>query len=555
MSKVQRHLKTKAKIWCFFFLSLGMGISPGLIYPVGTEKISRGLEAIQSRRIQATLDFLASEHFKGRGTGTPEAGLAAAYIASIFRRNGLGTLEKESPSFIQTFQLSQALPREPSSLKFKSPSGEIKSLKMGEDFMPAPWGSDSPEVEGEAVFVGYGITAKEFHYDDYAKLPVTGKVVVFLSKYPDNPESSPFNDLSRNDYEDSMTKTMEAQKLGATGVIVILPSTEELPSPNELNFKKARIFLASEVDSMRIPSVFVSYKTGENLIQRRAAKGAETLTEIKKWIDDHLKSRSFVLDQKVCLQTTYEHRKFAGQNVIGIIPGSDPSFREEVIILGAHYDHLGVGENNEIFYGADDDASGTTGLLELAEAFQVNPVKPKRSLMLAAWGAEEVGLLGSKHYVRNPLVPLRKTGALIQLDMIGRNEERNGDLSKNIREEKPQENTNSLNVMGSPFSEDMKLILESCNEEVGLELRFRFDFGSDNLNKRSDHWSFLKEGIPSLLLFSGFHLDYHKASDTADKINFAKMEKILKLVYRACWELADRPQVPRFDNTLFQHKN
>src|SRR5438477_12697379 len=113
MSKVQRHLKTKAKIWCFFFLSLGMGISPGLIYPVSTEKTSRGSEAIQSRRIQATLDFLASEHFKGRGTGTPEAGLTAAYIASIFQRNGLCPLEKEGVSFVQTVPLSQGLPREP----------------------------------------------------------------------------------------------------------------------------------------------------------------------------------------------------------------------------------------------------------------------------------------------------------------------------------------------------------------------------------------------------------------------------------------------------------
>jgi len=554
MSKIQGILKRTGKIWWFFFLSLAMGISPALIYPVSTEKISRGLEAIQSRRIQATLSFLASEHFKGRGTGTPEAGLTAAYIASIFQRNGLCPLEKENTSFIQTFQLSQALPREPSSLKLKIPDGNIKSLKMGEDFMPAPWGPDSPEVEGEAVFVGYGITAKEFHYDDYAKLPVTGKVVVFLSKYPDSTENNPFNDFSRNDYEDSMTKTVEAQKLGAAGVIVILPAGEELPSLNEFNFKKARTFLSSEIDSIRIPSVFVSYKTGENLVQRRTERGTESLTEIKKWIDDHLKSRSFVLDEKLRLQTSYEHRKFSGQNVIGIIPGSDPSLREEVIILGAHYDHLGVGENNEMYYGADDDASGTTGLLELAEALQVNPVKPRRSLMLAAWGAEEVGLLGSRHYVQNPLVPLGKTVAMIQLDMIGRNEERSADLSKSIQEEKAGKNTKSVNVMGSPFSEDMKLLLESCNQEVGLELRFRFDFGSDSLNKRSDHWSFLKGGIPSLLLFSGFHPDYHRASDTADKINFAKMEKILKLVYLACWELADGPRGPRFDNTLFQHK-
>jgi len=338
---------------------------------------------------------------------------------------------------------------------------------------------------------------------------------------------------------------LNAQKAGAAGVIVILPSNESIPALSSLNFKTAKTSLASEVEALHIPAVFVSYPTGEKLIRRSRSK-EQTLRSLQDKIDAGLKPTSLPLERSASLQTRYERKRLQGRNVIGIIPGSDTQLREECILIGAHHDHIGIGENQEIYYGADDDASGTTGLLELAEAFQTGPLRSRRSIVLAAWGAEELGLLGSKHYALNPAFPLGKTIAMIQLDMIGRNEQRPGDAANGEPEEKDQNNTNTLSIAGSAFSPDLKHWFETCNRRTGLTLRYRYDSGQENLLKRSDHWCFLKAGIPSVFLFTGFHPDYHRPTDTADKINYEKMERILRLLYLSAWELADQNSPPRF---------
>jgi Zn-dependent M28 family amino/carboxypeptidase len=154
--------------------------------------------------------------------------------------------------------------------------------------------------------------------------------------------------------------------------------------------------------------------------------------------------------------------------------------------------------------------------------------------------------LGSKNYALNPVFPLNKTIAMIQLDMIGRNEQRPGDTANGEPEEKEENNTNTLSIAGSAFSPDLKQWFEACNRRTGLTLRYRYDSGQENLLKRSDHWCFLKAGIPSVFLFTGFHPDYHRPSDTADKINYEKMERILRLLYLSTWELADQTSAPRF---------
>ncbi len=533
------------------YLILSLTLLPLPSLPASKGHAASGLESIQAERIRATLGFLASEHFRGRGTGTPEAKLTAAYIASVFQRNGLHP-PKNDPQLVQSFDISQALPQGKSLLELEESDEHKTSFRFQEEFLPAPWGSDTPVVDAQAVFVGYGVTAKKYQYDDYADVDLSGKIAVILSKFPDN-SNAPFDRLSLVDYEDPMAKVMQAQRLGAAGAVVILPAGDELPSASDLNYKKARSYLADDVASIKIPAVFVPYRIGEKIVHRKIARGMISLSEIKQEIDAHLRPQDFELHSRFRIQTAYERKVFTGDNVIGMISGGDPSLKNEVVILGAHHDHLGSGDNNEIFYGADDDASGITALLELAEAFRSNPVKPRRSIAFAAWGAEEVGLLGSKYFARSNAIPLQKTIAMIQLDMIGRNAERSADPSRNIEEEEPAKNTNSLSVVGSPFSRDLESILESCNQEIRLDLKFRFDYGSDNLNKRSDHWTFLREGIPSLLLFTGFHPDYHRVTDTADKINFEKMEKILKLVYLVSWELADSRQVPRFDSSPLEH--
>ena len=232
--------------------------------------------------------------------------------------------------------------------------------------------------------------------------------------------------------------------------------------------------------------------------------------------------------------------------MIAQIEGSDPDLRDEAIVVGAHYDHDGE-ENGRIWNGADDNASGTSGLLELAEAFSAG-VRPGRSVLLSAWAAEEKGMLGSKYYVQNPPIPLADTVAMFQIDMIGRNEEHGANRSEGLLEERASENGNMLNVLGSLFSPDMRGAVEHANSGVGLELRFRYDYGAQNMIRRSDHWSFLTRRVPALFLFGGIHPDYHTPSDTADKVNYSKLEQVVKLVYLAVLEIGDQMSRPRFTN-------
>jgi Zn-dependent M28 family amino/carboxypeptidase len=233
------------------------------------------------------------------------------------------------------------------------------------------------------------------------------------------------------------------------------------------------------------------------------------------------------------------------QNVLGLIEGADVTLRNEVVVVGAHYDHDGEAFG-EIWYGADDNASGTAALLELAEALGQESRRPARSILLCAWAGEEKGLLGSRYYVSHPRFSLDRTIAMFQMDMIGRNEEHGANRSEQIQEERASENMNSLNVLGTAFSPDLKGVLSRVNNQVGLTLHFRYDFWAEDLMRRSDHWSFLQKGIPALFFFAGLHPDYHTPRDTAEKINYAKVEKTARLVYLASSQLAATGARPQF---------
>ena len=243
------------------------------------------------------------------------------------------------------------------------------------------------------------------------------------------------------------------------------------------------------------------------------------------------------------LNVDFDRDGYTARNVIARIEGSDPELSAETIVVGAHYDHDGE-DNGRIWNGADDDASGTSALLELAEAFSEG-VRPGRSVLLSAWAGEEKGMLGSQRYVTDPVAPLEDTVAMFQLDMIGRNEEHGPDESQGFERERASENGNMVNVLGSVFSPDLRAALEAANNDVDLDLRFRYDYGAQNLIRRSDHWSFLSARIPALFIFGGLHPDYHTPNDTADKINYEKLERVVRLIYQAVLDMgavAARPQ-------------
>jgi Zn-dependent M28 family amino/carboxypeptidase len=265
---------------------------------------------------------------------------------------------------------------------------------------------------------------------------------------------------------------------------------------------------------------------------------------LQAFIEDALEPRSGALEGTVTLSVDMDPNPYTAKNVIALIEGSDPELSDEAIVVGAHYDHDGrIG--SRIWNGADDNASGTSGLLELAEAFAVG-VRPSRSVVLAAWAAEEKGMLGSRYYVGHPPFPLEGTVGMFQIDMIGRNEEHDANPREGFLEEHAADNWNSLNMIGSVFSPTLRESFARVNDGIGLDLQFRYDYRAENLIRRSDHWSFLSSGIPSIFLFGGLHPDYHTPEDTADKINYEKVEKVVELVYLTLLDVGNASATPVF---------
>ena len=214
-------------------------------------------------------------------------------------------------------------------------------------------------------------------------------------------------------------------------------------------------------------------------------------------------------------------------------------------MVGAHYDHDGE-YNGEIWPGADDNASGTAGVIALARAFGNGAKAPARSILLCAFAGEEKGEIGSQHYADHPVFPIERTVAMIQMDMIGRNEEHGSSRGLRLERETSSQNANSVNIIGSTFSLDLRRTMENANGQIALDLKFRYDDTPENLLRRSDQWAFLQKGIPSLFIHTGEHPDYHRPGDTPDKINYPKMEKIVKLVYRAVDALANANARPGY---------
>jgi Zn-dependent M28 family amino/carboxypeptidase len=237
-------------------------------------------------------------------------------------------------------------------------------------------------------------------------------------------------------------------------------------------------------------------------------------------------------------------RSGTGYNAVGLLEGRDPKLKRETILISAHHDHDGM-SLDQIWHGADDNGSGTVGVVELAHAFAANPLKPKRSILFVVFAAEERGLLGAFYMSSHPLRPLDTTRAMINFDMIGRDEKPSNQTDALI--DIPADTTNRLNLIGATYSPDYNQTVQEENRHVGLTLDYRFDHESAlNVFFRSDQFPFVLHNVPAFWWFTGFHPDYHHVTDTADKIDYAKMAKILRLAYLSAWQFADEAVPPRF---------
>jgi hypothetical protein len=534
------------------FLALTLCSHPAFaqdLDPVNT-RLAHGFATIREETLRADLTFLASDALQGRMSLQPGDDTAIQWIASEFAKAGLEPAA--NGSYFQPVPLIEYRPDR---------SQNFVSLHRGtadtQWKFPEVLGGyrEDVDVTGDVAFAGFGITAPELGYDDYAGLDVRGKIVIIFDHEPQETDAnSIFNGTGNTRYATARVKVLNAQAHGAAGVLIVGEPNRKHPSNQE---RMARIGgsisrsipLPSQAladDELHIPAAIVSDAAAKAIL---ALAGA-TPSELQSSIDLNLKPQSRSLpDTRILLHfRNSSATKGVSYNVVGLLKGSDPKLKAETILISAHHDHDGM-SGAEIWHGADDNGSGTVGVVALARAFAANAASggdaPRRSILFVVFAAEERGLLGAFHLAAHPLRPLETTRAMINFDMIGRNETPSDQTTGLI--EIPADTSNRLNLIGALYSPDYNHTVVAENKHVGLTLDYRFDHESAlNVFFRSDQFPFVLKNIPAFWWFTGFHHDYHHTTDTAEKINYTKMAKILRLAYLSGYSFANQPSPPQF---------
>jgi hypothetical protein len=509
------------------------------------------IETIRREELRADLFFLASDNMRGRLTNTPEYDLTAEWIASRFARLGLQKLG-DLENYFQRFDLVTTKLGEVNKLVLGS-TDTRRNVRLSEEFYPLTF-SGSGEIKARgAVMVGYGITAPEHNWDDYKGRDVKGAVVVAFDGDPDpeNPKS-PFDGVVTSDYANPRRKALIAQEHGATALLIvnIRRNSRGLPGFAAAYWPKNapridRFQLATDIDRIHIPVMQINLSVAEQLL-------GGPLEPLQKQADAAGGQVFMASTMPVELAASVARTVVVDRNLVAKMEGSDPALKDEAIIVSAHYDHDGA-DGVRVFNGADDNGSGTVAVLEIAQAY-VNAAKlgqhPKRTVIFAIWGSEERGLLGSWAWTANPLWPLDKTVASLNMDMIGRNEEvpeNGGPRFNGLKPQSSASNANTVNIMGYSFNPELTDMVKASNREIDLTLKMEYDNNRSNLVRRSDQWPFLQHRVPSVFFHTGLHPDYHTTGDRPERIEYPKMERIVKLVYQSSWDLSNtskRPKMP-----------
>jgi hypothetical protein len=481
---------------------------------------------IDPEAYQAHVRYLASDELKGRASGSPQLEQAAAYIERQFAANGVKSIP--GSSYQQEFTVDDGARLQGDNRAHFVQAGRQQTLKLSGSQAFTPFASSSTGVGTPApvVFAGYGITAADLNYDDYADIDVKDKYVLILRHEPqESDKSSIFNGTQPTTHSTFVNKAINARNHGARGVILVNDS-EHHPGERDSMLAFNQTGSGGPTDA-GLFYVQVSVATAQAWLK----SAGRDLRRISAQIDNQLKPQSFVVDDLMFdMKIEIAHEQKRVHNVVAYVPGQT----DEYVIIGAHYDHLGLGGENSlapnqigrIHHGADDNASGTAGVLELARHFAKLPPQP-RGILFITFAAEEIGLLGSAYYAGHALLPLDKAVAMLNLDMIGR-----------IRDGKIY-----VNGTGSGTT------LDALVKSVPVPTSLKVDLSETPGFGGSDHMSFAAHDIPFVFFFSGLHADYHKPSDTSDKINRAAAATLTGYVADVAAALLHTTERPRFQRT------
>ncbi len=457
--------------------------------PVPT-KLKKGFDSITQEDARKWLGTLSSKEFEGRGTGQPGFQKAANFMAARFKEFGLKPIGDKGTYFQNVpFMRIRSVP--------ETSWIDVGGTKVAKGLAFRGIEEDA-HAEAKAVFIKAASADAKLESEDAIK----GKIVIVNVKQVGN-------SLRRQLF------------LGEPLAVLIIgePSPGEGWSVRYLSGNQAEArkngVLRATVSRADASALAEKLGIGRGFALEAAAGSA---LEIKE------------SEASASLHASVQKENFGVPNVVGLLEGSDPALKSEVVGLGAHLDHLGI-NNGVIYPGADDDGSGSTALLEIARAMSLNQAKPKRSVLFMAFCGEEMGLIGSGYYANHPIMPNDHMICELQMDMVGRNQE--------TQTEKPENNTDTMNLVGSKrISTELHQHILDVNKYVN----FRFMYGEEGVYTRSDHYNFAAKGIPIAFVFSGFHKDYHQPTDTIEKINFEKLTNTAKLYYLAAWLAADRAE-------------
>ncbi len=479
------------------------------------EEVAPFVPEIREPDLRRHLEYLSSDAMAGRESLSPEGLLAAEYIATQFEAAGL--LPKGTEGYFQPYVVKEPVLEKGNRLEM-TVGDETTKWTVEKDWNPFSI-SNAATVSGSVVFAGYGIRAPGRQWDDYDGVDVKGKIVVIFRKNPGWRERQ---------HASFLRKLSVAAKQGAAGVLLCNdPTTTRKAGRDQIGHWSAGI--GAPAGSGRIPYAFITQAVALQLL----APVTSDLAALESKLLKEGPQSAAVPDVEVTLRTALTTTKSANtRNVVGFLVGTDPELANEIVVIGAHYDHVGLGlygstggreAAGKIHNGADDNGSGTVSLLEQASWFGQPTHRPRRSMLFIAFSGEERGLLGSAHFVNKPTVPLGDIAAMLNMDMVGR--------SKDGR----------MQIGGVGTAEGLQALVAAENETVGMKV----DWDPQG-TAPSDSTSFFRKRIPVLFFFTGLHKDYHRPTDDVERINFEDMLRINGLVRGVATRIANREEPLRF---------
>jgi len=517
-----------------------------------------GLESITPGELKMHMQFLASDELEGRDTGEPGMQVAARYLAVQAEALGLKALD-EDKDYMQPYIIEEkAYDRENSHITITGPDS-TSAVSTESFYMLTGQNGDHTIIEGEVVFAGYGINSEEQGYNDFQDIDIQDKVVMIMNRAPMNEEGTEaqFDNARWSEMQNFQYKLQYIFSQQPKAVLLAMDPKSGMQSIEDIDPAVARYLsrsrsLKRDEESgsgpIGMPGLVLIHRNTADMLLAAAGKN---LKDLQLEIDKDLKPHSFLMEgTRVKIELNMSTSELEVYNIFGLIEGSDPAKKDEVVIYVAHYDHVGTDGKGGIFNGADDNASGTVALIEIAGAFLKEKKTPGRSIGILWVSAEEIGLFGSEYFANHPLVEPQNIAAVINLDMVGRTKSREDELSQ--RSGMTIQGRDSVKVIGGLQSKVLMKINEQSLKEAGLVGNYKYN-NLEDPNRyfyRSDHINFARKDIPVLFYSTGTHRDYHETSDVEAAIDYDKFLKMTRFCYKTGFNVADYKGSIEVDNPM-----